>query len=142
MTAEQKATRRAYLARKKAEGICHDCLSPVVPGRASCARHLKYQREKAGRLYRKDPLKFRIRQWKRLGILDIDQAVAVLSIETCQLCGRSERLHVDHCHKTGRVRGRLCSDCNNGIGLFKDSAEVLCRAAIYLCRANATAPGE
>lgn len=40
--------------------------------------------------------------------------------------------HVDHCHTTGKVRGLLCSSCNTGLGLFKDSSNNLIRAIEYL----------
>ena len=40
--------------------------------------------------------------------------------------------HVDHCHKTGIVRGLLCHRCNVGIGYFKDDINALRRAAHYL----------
>jgi len=33
-------------------------------------------------------------------------------------------LFVDHCHKTGKVRGLLCESCNLGIGKLKDNPEV------------------
>jgi len=41
-------------------------------------------------------------------------------------------LSVDHCHKTGNVRGLLCSSCNNGLGFFKDNIELLNNAINYL----------
>ena len=39
---------------------------------------------------------------------------------------------VDHSHKTGKIRGILCSACNTGIGLFKESPKLLKRAIGYL----------
>lgn len=46
------------------------------------------------------------------------------------------RLHVDHDHVTDRVRGLLCGSCNTGMGLLKDSAELLLSAARYLKEFN------
>lgn len=48
--------------------------------------------------------------------------------------GRVQRLPVDHCHKTETVRGILCTNCNNGLGRFKDDPALLRKAADYLER--------
>lgn len=40
--------------------------------------------------------------------------------------------HVDHCHKTGRIRGLLCGACNSGIGHLGDNKEGLERALAYV----------
>lgn len=50
----------------------------------------------------------------------------------CGVCGIEARLSVDHNHKTGRVRGLLCTQCNFMIGHGKDDSEVLRKAAVYL----------
>jgi hypothetical protein len=56
----------------------------------------------------------------------------------CAICGYdnlSNRNYfpvVDHCHKTGIVRGLLCGNCNHAIGKLKDDPKLLRRAADYL----------
>ena len=42
-----------------------------------------------------------------------------------------EKLAVDHCHDTGKVRGLLCNDCNAGIGHLANESVAL-SAAAYL----------
>jgi hypothetical protein len=57
----------------------------------------------------------------------------------CVLCGNppagkrhTQVLHIDHDHRTGRVRGLLCDTCNVGLGSFRDNPDLLKRAAAYL----------
>jgi hypothetical protein len=50
----------------------------------------------------------------------------------CAICGEYAKLVVDHCHTTQKVRGLLCSPCNTGIGLLRESPVNLTKAIQYL----------
>lgn len=54
---------------------------------------------------------------------------------SCKLCTtyfeNHFSLHVDHCHESGKVRGLLCSKCNQAIGLLNHSPELMRKAANY-----------
>lgn len=52
----------------------------------------------------------------------------------CALCRERPAIHVDHDHRTGRVRGVLCFQCNAALGQFKDRIDVLEAAVGYLQR--------
>jgi hypothetical protein len=45
---------------------------------------------------------------------------------------KPNKLVVDHCHSTGKVRGLLCTMCNKGIGLLKDDPALIESALLYL----------
>jgi hypothetical protein len=52
----------------------------------------------------------------------------------CAICGRRPRyrLHVDHDHDSGEVRGLLCVPCNRAVGCLGDDPQRCLRAAEYL----------
>lgn len=55
----------------------------------------------------------------------------------CAICGsetsKSNRdFALDHDHKTGKIRGVLCHQCNVGLGNFEDSLSFLQKAINYL----------
>jgi hypothetical protein len=51
----------------------------------------------------------------------------------CPICGdKNESPNIDHCHKTGKVRGLLCGRCNTALGMLRDNPRACLRAAIYL----------
>ncbi|MFJ9539463.1 endonuclease VII domain-containing protein [Streptomyces sp. NPDC101225] len=48
------------------------------------------------------------------------------------ICPKAPAVHVDHRHKTGRVRGVLCFNCNRATGTLGDDPDAVRRAAAYL----------
>lgn len=59
----------------------------------------------------------------------------------CAICNQPEkrmlgdepqRLAIDHCHTTGKVRGLLCNQCNSMIGMVEDNIVRLQKAIEYL----------
>jgi hypothetical protein len=59
----------------------------------------------------------------------------------CFICGteagyNKKPLYVDHNHTTGAVRKLLCQHCNSGLGMFRESPELLKKAADYLRKHN------
>ena len=54
----------------------------------------------------------------------------------CKICGaevfEGKYLCIDHNKETGEVRGLLCRECNVGLGMFKDSPDIIKKALKYL----------
>ena len=132
---------------RRAVKYCPYCGQPfaareIWPHRRFCDRNPKnlratrsYTGGRVGDLYRS-------RKLSRYGltISDYDRMFAEQG-GVCKICGRPPDLNghpnqrylsVDHAHTTNAVRGLLCSNCNHGIGKFKDSPDLLIRAALYL----------
>jgi hypothetical protein len=65
-----------------------------------------------------------------------DEMIVLLEQQhnACAICHKefTDEPHVDHDHKTGKVRGLLCSPCNLGIGKLEDDIPSLLNAALYL----------
>lgn len=75
----------------------------------------------------------------------------VLNAKKCGICFaeliskgmEGSSVCVDHDHKTGKVRGFLCNNCNRGLGMFMDNVEYLNNAIDYLNKyADKTIPEE
>ncbi|WP_073837444.1 endonuclease VII domain-containing protein [Micromonospora sp. CB01531] len=51
----------------------------------------------------------------------------------CSICREAMKPPcIDHDHDTGKARQLLCSNCNAGLGQFRDNPKLLDRAASYL----------
>ena len=96
-------------------------------------------RQKSIEWQRSNPEKRKAQRLKKYGISLEDHRLLMDKQDwKCAICGYSDLSKsnffpvVDHCHDTGKVRGMLCMNCNNGLGKFLDSPEFLRRAADYL----------
>jgi len=81
----------------------------------------------------------RSHRWTKYGLTP-EQYDALILDARCAICetqewnGRDNKPHIDHDHKTGRVRGVLCHSCNTSLGHFKDDPALLRAAIAYLER--------
>ncbi len=52
--------------------------------------------------------------------------------------GKLRKLSVDHDHKTKKIRGLLCGDCNTAIGLLKEDIKLVKNAFEYMLINNSS----
>lgn len=133
------------------------CRNPARAGRTKCGRcaasSAEWQKRMSGerKLRHKAQIKawseanqekrrrssFASRMWTKYG-LSVDQYDELLFLQDgkCAICRHTcrtgNRLAVDHCHETGKVRGLLCLCCNTALGKFGDDPDKLEAAASYL----------
>ncbi|MGW5429096.1 endonuclease VII domain-containing protein [Streptomyces sp. NPDC004059] len=70
---------------------------------------------------------------RQYGLTETERDAMVASqYGLCAICLAALPAHVDHWHKTGRVRGVLCFNCNSAIGKLRDDPGAARRAAAYL----------
>jgi hypothetical protein len=71
--------------------------------------------------------------------VDYATCVAIFG-EICGICGRKpppgKKLHRDHDHRSGKLRGVLCPNCNRTLNNRVDNIEWLEQAIKYLLRAS------
>lgn len=109
-----------------------------LPIEVKRARYQKWAKQNSGRvtfLSRRNALrrKYGLSLEKYDSILASQAGVCAIchappTLENCK-CGL---LVVDHCHRTGKVRGLLCSNCNSGLGFFKENTQTLLHARCYV----------
>ena len=84
---------------------------------ANLKKRREYERKRYAEKVRRDNLK------KQYGLSPAAyEAMLIIQGDVCDLCGKIDKsskidksgrhLAVDHCHKSGKVRGLLCSACN------------------------------
>lgn len=119
-------------------------LHPVCKPCRREEQRLRYQRDKEKILLqqRARGKKRKDKEWaykRKYGLTEehVSQMIRAQG-SRCLICLAVANLVVDHCHKTGIVRGLLCARCNMALGMFKDDPDIISRAVSYLegCRSG------
>lgn len=108
---------------------CSKAFTPIAPSHLFCSDKCKADGH-ADR-YLKRQYKISVSEWDRL-YAEQQGRCAICGGEGFSMKPGYAKLNVDHCHKTDRVRGLLCHNCNRGLGLFQDDTGFLSRAIDYL----------
>lgn len=117
---------------------------PFERGTSDSELRKEYMRNYSKRMREENPDYFFNQNLKKNYGINADTYYRMLDEQNgvCKICKKPEkrrdksgnlmRLHVDHCHKTHKVRGLLCQSCNIGLGKFEDNVDYLKTAIAYL----------
>lgn len=139
-------SKKDILNRKPA---CKECIK--IDSKEYYLNNIRKIKQRVSHYNKKYPEKHKILRTnnhlqKRYG-LNLKEYKILLKYQNsvCAICKQKEtrkdshsnnvtKLSIDHCHKSGKVRGILCNKCNNGLGRFKDDIKLLKSAIDYLKR--------
>jgi hypothetical protein len=101
------------------------------------ARQRKYQKKYRDLITSKTIIRnfnITIEEYKKMFVDQDHKCFICKKIETkiSTKSGKVNRLSLDHCHRTNKVRKLLCHNCNIMIGAAKESIEILQEAISYL----------
>lgn len=116
--------------------ICTRCQDRPVAYPKSSNRWCKECREEV-RKERYDPRHIRdrnLRQNYNGFTLKDYEALFEKQNRACAICCKPQEkhLHVDHDHRTGKVRGLLCQECNHALGFVHDNPVLVTQLLHYL----------
>jgi hypothetical protein len=132
----QKAARDKYKASPKYREWLSNYLSKGDV-KVKHAVSSKRWRAKPGSVEKMRPAKWKFNLMDKYGIT-VGQYNSMLASQggVCAICGgvnsNGRRLHVDHNHATGKIRGLLCHGCNASIGLLKEDPVRASKMVEYL----------
>jgi hypothetical protein len=133
-----------YKDKRHSDGLCSQCKyceskRKAIYAKTSNGRQVRKNSEKRYRITTKGKIFQRKQNLKRFRGITLDEYDSMLSLQggVCAICGTaapggSGAFHVDHDHNTNKIRGLLCVKCNPALGGFKDSIDILLKAARYL----------
>ena len=102
-----KSKERCIASSGKTTGIKWRCSKRKWNGYSLCEYHyIQRRRGHWRRLYKATPVQ-------------IEELEAVTACQICDTEDTMRGLAVDHDHKTGRIRGRICQGCNGKIAWYE-----------------------
>jgi len=145
----KKETTQFFKATNSKDGLYSICKECKTKKTLKWREKNKEKYNQAAREWRKkQPAeKWYARNLQRYYKIDLETYYKMLISQNykCSCCGKAHnpekkngRLHVDHCHKTSKVRALLCSNCNNLLGHAKESLEILENMKNYIIRHSNT----
>jgi len=139
-----KAYRREWARKKYASDPIHrERLRQSKQKYRSKPEARVIERQYSQAYWRAHPARAREHSFKRYCGVTREQADSMSAAQggLCAICrkapdgkGNCARLHVDHDHLTGKIRGMLCHRCNRALGFTREDPTVLRAMADYLER--------
>lgn len=129
-------------SRVHKDGLTTQCKGcNAIRGKEWRKNNPERNKETMRRWHEQRPNYERDRNYRRMYGISLEEAIVIIEGQgwKCAICGvqlkfgkRENAAHLDHDHKTKKVRGFLCYACNHGLGNFRDNVELLKTAIKYV----------
>jgi C4-type Zn-finger protein len=140
-----KKSSEFYKSSNSSDGLsghCKECMKNRIAMDSMNGKHYRkygrayYNENKSKELSRALVKNYGITREDKRAMLESQNYKCPICGQTLELDGR--KTHLDHDHKTGKIRGVLCDKCNKGLGNFNDDIERMKSAIAYLEAHNGT----
>ena len=131
-----KPASQFYTDKRSRSGLSSACKECILAGQKAwydampddVRRKMWTQQNSRAFNYRRD---YNLRKKYGITLVEYDAMYAAQD-GACASCKiPCDRLDVDHCHDTGRVRGLLCHPCNVALGLLREDSDRINALAMY-----------
>ena len=130
-----RAKNREVLLKSQRESYAKNREARIATSKAYAERNSAVVKEKQKKRWDEKPYSLKRAANLRKYGLTIEQYEQMLAQQNgrCATCKEiPERMCVDHCHRTGAVRGLLCSGCNTALGFLKEDLLRIYALADYI----------
>lgn len=125
-------------SRGRKDGLTYQCklCRKEYNSKYTQSEHGRLIRKKWAKSHRRERKASELKHYYGLTLVEFDR-MYIAQQGCCAICGKhqtklSRVLCVDHNHRTKKIRGLLCTNCNTALGLLYDDPDLLGKAIIYL----------